>query len=70
MAVLPKAGRQSLIADKTALIRILEEQDARTGFVLDPTATAQKARQMMLRDGVRPEQNEFSREIIRIRDEE
>jgi hypothetical protein len=41
-------------ADKEALLKILEEQDRRLGFVPDPTATAQKARAMMLARGVRP----------------
>ena len=68
MAVIPKPDLKSLIADKAALRKILEEQDKRTGFVLDPTATAQKARELMLADGVRPEDNIASRDIIRMRE--
>jgi hypothetical protein len=49
---------------------MLEEQNRRTGFVPDPTATAQKAREMMLADGVHPEDNSGSREIIRTREGE
>jgi hypothetical protein len=44
--------------------------DARTGFVVDPTVTAQQVRDMMLADGIRPEDNAFSSEIIRQRYEE
>jgi hypothetical protein len=59
---------KSLIADKAALRKILEEQDKRTGFVPDPTATPQKARELMIADGVRPEDNIGSRDIIRMRE--
>jgi hypothetical protein len=58
-----------LIADKRALRRILEEADKLTGFVLDPMATPEKLHEMMLADGVRPEDNIGSREIIRMREE-
>jgi hypothetical protein len=51
--------------DKAAALRFLEEQDARTGFVLDPTATAEEARRLMRACGVRPEENLFSRDIVR-----
>jgi hypothetical protein len=58
-----------LFADKEHLKRLLETQDALMGFVPDPTATAQRAREMMLEDGIRPEDNEFSRGIIAMREE-
>lgn len=51
------------VADKTALRQILEAQDEQTGFVLDPTATPQKARALMVAQGIRPEDNAFSCEI-------
>lgn len=70
MTVVRKPDLRGLLADKEALRRILEEQDVKTGFVPDPTATAQKAREMMLADGIRPEDNAFSRELIRMREEE
>lgn len=69
MATVRKPDVRELLADKDALRKILEEQDARTGFVPDPTATAKKARQMMLTDGIRPEDNTFSRELMRMREE-
>lgn len=66
---LSRSGKP-LLADKAALRRILEEQDKLTGFVVDPTATPQKAREMMIAQGIRPEDNEFSCEIRRMRDGE
>ncbi|MDQ2688149.1 MAG: hypothetical protein M3Y28_09815 [Armatimonadota bacterium] len=53
-----------MVIDKQWLRERFAEMDAADGFVLDPTATAQKARAMMLADGVRPENNEASREIL------
>lgn len=38
------------------------------GFVPDPDATAEKAQQMMLDLGIRPEDNLLSRAIIAARD--
>jgi hypothetical protein len=55
------------LVDKKWLREKLAEQDARTGFELDRAATPQKARAMMLRDGVHPEDNALSREVIRLR---
>jgi hypothetical protein len=70
MTVLSKPDPKTLVADKEALRKILEEQDRLTGFVLDPTATAQRARELMLADGVRPEENIGSRDLIRMREGE
>lgn len=69
MTTVTRFGVKSLLADKKQLLRILEEQDKLTGFVADPDATAEKAQQMMLADGVRPEDNIGSREIMRMREE-
>jgi hypothetical protein len=68
MTVLSKPDPKTLVADKAALRRILEEQDKLTGFIPDPTATPQKARELMLADGVRAEENIGSRDIIRVRE--
>lgn len=65
----PEPNVQRLIADREALLRILEDHERRTGFVPDPTATAQKAREIMLADGVRSEENAFSRELMAMREE-
>ena len=55
------------VADKAALRRILEDQDRQTGFVLDPKASALRARELIIEQGIRPEDNEFSCEIRRVR---
>jgi hypothetical protein len=59
---------KSMVANKAVLRQILEEQDQRTGFIPDPTATPQKARELMMEQGVRPEDNAFSCEIRRMRE--
>jgi hypothetical protein len=63
--VLPKIPIR--YADKEAMNRLMDEIEARMGFVPDPEATPQKAREMIIADGVRPEANIFSREIMRMR---
>ena len=69
MAVVLKLEAKSLVADKETLRRILEEQDRKTGFIPDPAMTPQKVCEMMLADGIRSEDNAFSREIIQMREE-
>jgi hypothetical protein len=56
--------------DKKLIQKIVAEQNERMGFVPDPAATAQKAREMMLALGIRPEDNLGSRGIIAAREEE
>ncbi len=53
--------------DKKWLQEQFAAMDARTGFVVDPTATAEKVRAMMLAEGIRPEDNVFSSAILRER---
>jgi len=60
----------NIIANKEILRQILEAQDRRTGFVPDPDATPQRARELMLAQGIRPEDNVFSCEIRRMREGE
>ena len=55
--------------DKAELRRIMAAVNARMGVVPDPTATAEQARAMMRAEGIRPEENAFSRELIKMRDE-
>jgi len=62
--------RRPMVANKAVLRQILEAQDRQTNFVLDPTATPQKTRELMLAQGVRPEDNMFSCEIRRTREGE
>lgn len=56
------------LANKDELRRILAEENLKTGFVPDLTATAQRAREKMLAQGVRPEDNLGSCGIIAARD--
>lgn len=63
----PKTKRP-LYADKAELQRVMEEVNRKMGFVPDPEATPEKARQMMQALGIRPEDNLFSRGIIAARE--
>jgi hypothetical protein len=69
-ATLSQSNRKPMVANKAALRQILEAQDKQTGFVPDPIATPQKARELMIAQGIRPQDNEFSCEIRRMRDGE
>ena len=69
MAIAPKPDLKSLIADKAALRKLLDEQNRLSGFVPNPAATIERLHEMMLADGIRPEDNLGSREIILMREE-
>ena len=69
MAVARKSVLSELIVDKSKIQRLVAEQTKIMGIPDDPTATAQKARAMMLALGIRPEDNEFSQGIIAAREE-
>ncbi len=62
-----KSDLSKLGIDKKWLQEQFAAMDARTGFVVDPTATAEKVRAMMLAEGIRPEDNVFSSAILRER---
>lgn len=66
----PAAG---LFADKAELRRILDAQNALTGFVPDPTATHARVQKMVADDlraaGLRPEDNDASCAIIAARED-
>jgi hypothetical protein len=70
MAIKPTIDPKSMLADKRALQRAMAELNARRGFVPDPDATPEKVRDLMRADGIRPEDNAFSGEIVRTRYEE
>ena len=55
--------------DKKLLQQKISDQNKLMGFIPDPEATAQKAREMMLQFGVRPEDNLGSCGIIAAREE-
>ena len=69
MATARQPKREELIVDKSKIQRLVAEQTKIMGLPDDPTATAQKARAMMLALGIRPEDNEFSQGIIAAREE-
>jgi hypothetical protein len=69
MGAMAKPSAAVLLADKAEFRRVLEgsgvlESPARVG-----RASAARARKMMEEDGVRPEDNIASREIVRMREE-
>lgn len=67
MATRPRIVPPVRYADKKELLRLWDEIDRRNGFVPDPDATIEKLREMLRTEGIRPEENAFSREIIRMR---
>jgi hypothetical protein len=70
MAFADEPKLEEWFADKKGALRILAESDARTGFVFDPAATPEEVRELMLAQGIRPEDNVLSRDIIRVRYED
>ena len=56
--------------DKDVVRKIVDGQNAKIGFVPDPTATPERAQQLILALGIKPEDNLFSCGIIAARDEE
>jgi hypothetical protein len=70
MAIERKRDRSDVplrFADKQWVRRKMAEVNRRMGFVPDPDATPEKVQEMMLAEGVRPEDNSASREIMRMR---
>jgi hypothetical protein len=59
-----KRDIRSLFIDPAMIRRVVAETYAKMGIPLDPTATAEKAQEMALACGVRPEDNLGSRGII------
>src|SRR5207302_358412 len=69
MTIARRPDRRPLLADKSAARRLAAEIDQRLGVVIDPTATAEVAQEMMLAHGIRPADCEFSRDLMRLRDQ-
>ena len=61
---------RSLVANKQAIQEVMAQVNAETGFVPDPTATPQKARELMRALGILAEDNLASCGIIAARDGE
>ena len=55
---------RSLSADKEKLKALLHQTDASTETLPRLYATVQELRQAMIDQGIRPEDNEFSRDVI------
>jgi hypothetical protein len=64
MATQPEIHPPIRFEDKEELRRLMDEFNKRTGFVPDPDATVERVHELMLADGIRPEDNAFSREIL------
>ena len=67
MAIKEPAAAKPKFLDKAELRRLAEANHAALGIKFDPSVTVEQVRQLMLDDGIRPEDNEFSSEIIRAR---
>jgi hypothetical protein len=61
------ALRKPLDPHRLEMIRLMEEIDARAGIVGDPEISAREIRDRMRAQGVRPEDNAGSRELMRMR---
>jgi hypothetical protein len=59
-----KRDYRSFFIDPEMIRRVVAETNAKMGFVPDPTATGEKAQELIEASGVRPEDRLFSRGII------
>ena len=62
---LPEA--KPLYVDRQVILKVLAESNAAMGFVPDHNGTVREIRDRMVRNGVRPEDNAASREMIALR---
>lgn len=69
MSLAEKPELKSLFVDKEKVKKAVEELRRVLGVEYDPTATAERAQEMILADGVQPEERLFSRGIIEAREE-
>ncbi len=69
MAVETKSDLRPRFVDKEVMERILDEQYKLMGLEYDPTVTAKQVREMMLAEGIEPNDNASSRGIIEMREE-
>ena len=70
MAIIERDITKNIFADKAEVRRLVAETNDRMGFVPDSTATVEKVRAMMQAEGIRPEDNAFTTELMRMRYEE
>jgi hypothetical protein len=69
MSLVEEPELQTLFADKEKIKKAVEELYQTLGLIHDPTATAQRARALILADGVKPEGRLFSHGIMEAREE-
>lgn len=67
MAVITQRDANVTPADRQALVRRMQEIDAKAGVVDDPTMTIEKLHEVMHTLGIRPEYNGASRELMQMR---
>ena len=67
MAIETDQAQKTKLADKLRYFALLDEIDRAAGVIRDPGMTAAEVRQQMVREGVREEENEASRELLRMR---
>jgi hypothetical protein len=60
-----QTGTRQWFAEKEAMRELIDEIDARSGLLGDPTMTAEEFRATLIAAGIRPEKNLMSRDIIR-----
>ena len=57
----------SMFANKAEIRQLIAEINERMGYVLDLTATPEKVRAMMRADGITPNDNAFTSELLQMR---
>jgi len=67
MITRPKTGPPVRLANKEELNRLMDGIEQRRCFVPDPEATIEKLREMLRAEGVRPEDNALTRELLQMR---
>lgn len=59
-----------VFANKDEIRKLVAETNERMGIIPGPARTAAEVREMMLAEGIRPEDNAFTMELMRMRYEE
>lgn len=70
MATVQKSDKSRFFVSEEKMVelrRIAREVNAKLGIPFDPTITAEQVREQMRAEGVRPEDNGASRELLRMR---
>ena len=60
----------SMFANKAEIRKLVAEVNERMGIVPGPVLTPQAVRELMRSEGIRPEDNIFTKELMRMRYEE